>query len=116
MRFSDDEYSPGDGLGAPLDDASDFGRRRFAARLRTERPMLDQDDTKLRKEKAMLAILYAAKEDFGVLKVGAVEVTTFNAFPKMPSYLAVIMKFPKPLPKRWLSPANVDSRFLERPA
>lgn len=77
--------------------------------------MLDQDDTALRKEKAMLAILYAAREDFGVLRVGRLEVTTYNAFPKMPSYLAVIMKFPKPLPKRWLSPANVDSRFLGRP-
>lgn len=115
MRFSDDEYSPGDGQGAPLGATSDFGRRRFAARLRTERPMLDQDDTTLRKEKAMLAILHGAKEDFGVLNVGQLEVLTYNAFPRLPACLSVIMRFPKPLPKRWVTPANLDSRFLGRP-
>jgi hypothetical protein len=114
MRFSDHEHCPGIGLGAPLDDPSDFSRRRFAARLRTERPMLDQEDTALRKERVMLDILHGARGDFGSLLLGDCEVITYNAFPRLPSYLAVIPRFPKPLPKRWVSAANLNLRFLGR--
>jgi hypothetical protein len=116
MRFSDDEHSPGIGLGAPLDDPSDFSRRRFAARLRTERPMGDQDDTSYRKEKAMLAIHQAAEGDFGWFEFPECEIFTYNAFPNLPACLAIIRRYKKRFPARWLDASNLNSRYLGRPS
>lgn len=116
MRFSDGEHSLGSGPGRSLDTPSDIALRRVAARLRTERPMGDQDDTSYRKEKAMLAIHQAAKEDFGWFEFPECEIFTYNAFPNLPACLSVIRRYKKRFPARWLDAANLNSRYLGRPS
>ncbi len=114
MQFSDDENNAGPAIGTAPIPAADFALRRVATLLGRERPMGDQDDASFRKEKMMLAVHQASKDAYCFWKLPTCEIDVYHLLGKRPAHLTILFGIKK-MPRRWLAPANYNSRFLGRP-
>jgi hypothetical protein len=113
MLIHDGENDAGPQADTAQEPAADFARRRVLAELGRERPMGDQEDTTYRKEKVLLELLRASKDAFFVFRLPSCEITTYHLLRKRPAFRAIIFGMKK-MPRRWVSPANISSRFLGR--